>query len=554
VDIIPVAERAFCRRDKISGRETGRTKVDRRPDIFVTIDTETATDRTRAMPGFDGARWGWRTQNLLFGVARIGATATMTVSDEIIFYPDDLPKYGVEQLRGYLEARTVVLGPRSTYRQGAKYSVSGPERAIAPIPERRWRDEPDVAVWLMKRSAWLKEFFRISYKCRALVIGFNLPYDLARLASKWDVSKSRRNAGAWSLTLWTYLDHNGCLKKNPYRPNVTVKKTGPRRNFISFTGCQNDDPGPAWHGEFLDLGTLAFSLTARTYSLAGAVKDFCGRDLDKDVEHGIITPSYIDYARNDVRGTVALAKVLLELFDRHPVSRGAGGRLAETRCYSPASLAKAYSKSAGFQAPLVPEDRLGPSFAAFHGGWTETQLRGKPPVVLLDFKKMYQTQFILLGIQELLSAERLTFVDDTEKVVSFLDKVTLSDLFDPRTWPKLNVLCWVVPNDEILMTKGKFDGESFTSGMVPRDSGGKPVRYYLPDVILAKLLSGRAPRIVRAERIEGSGRRPLRKAKFPGAALAATLRCRKTCARRLFPALRPWAIAVPLEYSSRPTK
>lgn len=521
-DIIDISARAYCRRDrarepKQRDRPPGTAL---RPAIFIAFDTEAATDRTRQMPGFDTQRWDWRTQNLLFGAARIGTTAGMTAFAEILFYPDDLPEYALAILRDYVAAHTITGSSRISRHGG--YVVALPERERCPVPELRWRDEPNVTVHLMPLSEFLREFHRIAYKKRGLVIGFNLPFDLSRLAFHWSAARSKRDAGALSLSLWSYFDEKtGRHERSRFHPNIIVKKAGPRRNFIRFARCKGGDDGvsKSWRGEFLDLGTLAFSLTAGTYSLAGAFKKFCDRELDKDVEHGIINPDYITYSRNDVKATVDLAKALLTLFDRFPVSRGAGGTLSETACYSPASIAKAFLAAAGFKAPAIPEEKKGPCCAAFYGGWTEVGLRGSIPVVLLDYRKMYQTQFVLQRIQDLLSSERLEFRDTTEEVAAFVEGVKLRDLFDPAIWPRLNAICWVVPAGEILTTKGRFDGKVFSTGMVPRDTGGKPVPYYLADIVLAKLLCGKAPRIVRAERIEGRGKCPLRKVALPGGAM-----------------------------------
>jgi hypothetical protein len=257
-------------------------------------------------------------------------------------------------------------------------------------------------------------------------------------------------------------------------------------------------------------------LTNANYSLARACKQFCDLELDKSVEHGIITPDYIEYGRRDVKATVVLAGALLKIFDMDRVSRAAGGALSETKTYSPASLAKAYLSSAGFKRPTVPDDRLGPCFAAFYGGWTEVAIRGRVPVTLLDFKKMYQTSFILQDAQSLLASTKLEFVEDTGAVRQLLGEITLADLYNKSTWRQLNALCWAIPDGAIFETTAKFGLQRmFTSGMVPRHSD-KSVCYYLADVVLAKLLSGRVPKIDKAERICGRGKRRLQKARMPG--------------------------------------
>jgi hypothetical protein len=40
----------------------------------------------------------------------------------------------------------------------------------------------------------------------ALVIGYNLAFDLARLAADWREVKKGKNVGAWRLILWTYRE------------------------------------------------------------------------------------------------------------------------------------------------------------------------------------------------------------------------------------------------------------------------------------------------------------------------------------------------------------
>src|SRR5215471_6070200 len=245
-DIVDIAVRAFCKRDDqkypISRDywDEDHQAVSQRPEVFIAFDTEAATSRTPSMPGFDNDRWDWRTQNLLFGGARLGTTADMAVTDEIIFYLDDLPEYGRAVLERYVAENSISLQPAKFHSDG-RYIVKLPEREKAPLPELRWRDEPAVSVWLMPLSEFLKEFFRIAYLKRALIIGFNLPFDLCRISSRWGISKSKRNSGGWSLTPWVYTDENGRIQKNPFRPNITVKKSGPRRSFMAFTNCRGDD-------------------------------------------------------------------------------------------------------------------------------------------------------------------------------------------------------------------------------------------------------------------------------------------------------------------------
>src|SRR5262249_42558313 len=134
----------------------------------------------------------------------------------------------------------------------------------------------------------------------------------------------------------------------------------------------------------------------------------------------------------------------------------------------------------------------------------------------------YQTVFILQGLQALLTAERLEFVEATEEVRAFAANVSLDDLLRPETWPKLNALCWVKPAGEMLIGRWAFDDRTaasrlnrFSLAMEHRYSD-EPVVVYLAHVIASKLLTGRAPEIIRAERISPVGRQRLRKARLFG--------------------------------------
>jgi hypothetical protein len=168
------------------------------------------------MPGWDGERRAWEGQALLFGCAVIGRTRDWRVEREVIFYPDDLPESGLAPLRQYVEERT--------HRRGAR-----PQKEGDGEPDLIWRDEPRVVVELLSLSRFVKLFYRLAYKERALVIGFNLASHLARLAAFWREVKKGRNLGGWHLDLWTYRDPaTGEERPNAgWRPGIIIKCEAP---------------------------------------------------------------------------------------------------------------------------------------------------------------------------------------------------------------------------------------------------------------------------------------------------------------------------------------
>src|SRR5205823_3709192 len=104
----------------------------------------------------------------------------------------------------------------------------------------------------------------------ALVVGFNLPFDLSRLAVECGEARGQYRGG-FSFVLWAYRDATtGAVRENPYRPRVCIKHIDGRRAFMGITrpnraGPRNGGPGaPApvpVAAHFLDVRTLAFALT-----------------------------------------------------------------------------------------------------------------------------------------------------------------------------------------------------------------------------------------------------------------------------------------------------
>jgi len=187
-------------------------------------------------------------------------------------------------------------------------------------------------------------------------VGFNLPFDLSRIAC--DVTDARgRFAGGFSLGFWSRLDEDGSERSNRFRPRIALKQIDNKRALKSFTGRNRPDkadlipeestdgkPERAYRfrGHFLDLHTLAYALTDKSHSLESACEAFSVEHGKQSVaRHGIVTEEYIDYNRRDVLATWELAVKLLEEYDKHPIT------LQVTKAYSPASIGKAYLRSMG---------------------------------------------------------------------------------------------------------------------------------------------------------------------------------------------------------------
>jgi hypothetical protein len=414
-------------------------------------------------------------QSLSFGVYRLCSLKkdTYTLVEEGIFYADDLPASERKVLRTYV---------RDAISDIASFPPCFP---------------------LYSRSEFMKKVFWPAIKRdHALVCGFNLPFDLTRLAVKW--RKGENNE--WSLTMSEYP--NGTENRN--RPRILITPLDTKKAFIKLaTPWKSDEWSNNGNAHFLDLRTLGWALYNRSYSL----KTLCG---ELNTEHqkseheptGKVTPKEIDYARNDVRCTVDALNGLKRNFDDHPIG------LKPHNAYSPASVAKAYLDEMGIMRPSekfdVSEEILGIAMQSYYGGRSETRIRcAGVPVVPVDFTSEYPSCCALLGLSDVLTAERLSFDDDTEGIRKFLKRITLKKCFKPSIWRRSNFFALVMPDDDILPVRTMYNGVTQNIGnnyLKPNPSDPKPQWFAGPDLIASVIRTGKIPRIERAIRMVPSGK------------------------------------------------
>ena len=454
----------------------------RRPNTMLVFDTETRTDEAQA---------------LTFGSYRFIENGRCL--EEGLFYADDLPAADRAVLQAYVKSH-------------------------AAATERR---EGDPELLLLSRREFLKRFYLAAYKARSLIVGFNLPFDLSRLACR--AGKARgRYAGGFALTLWDYQDKDGNRHISTRRPRIAIKHIDSKRAIIAFTkrykpdeddliphGSPTGEPDDSYgfQGHFLDLRQLAFAITDRGHSLRSACDAF-GVEHGKVAteRHGEVSESYITYNRRDVEATAELAFKLLEEYDRFDVG------LQETQAYSPASLGKAHLSKMGIapvldRQPEFPKQYLGYAETAFFGGRASAHIRKVPvPVVSTDFLSMYPTVNALMGLWRYVIAEQIVIVPGyVPETIDFLRTITPETLFDPETWKNLPAFVRAVPDGDVLPTRAKYSRESndYQVGLnhlhAVTDSPEDGLWFALPDVAASVLLTGRIPKIVDAFRIIPKG-------------------------------------------------
>jgi hypothetical protein len=163
--------------------------------------------------------------------------------------------------------------------------------------------------------------------------------------------------------------------------------------------------------------------------------------------------------------------------------------------------------------PSFPKKYLGYAQSAFYGGRTSAHIRKVPvPVVYTDFLSMYPTVNSLMGLWKFVIARKISVrTNCTRQVISFLQKLTSSDLFNPRTWAHFPAFVRVIPDEDILPFRSKFNPEtndwqvSVNYLSARRKNRADVLWYSLPDVIVSKILTGKVPKIVDAFRIAPNG-------------------------------------------------
>jgi len=443
------------------------------PDHALVWDTETMLDLEQA---------------LNFGVWRFCELhgAEYVAVQEGVFYRDGLPREDVETILAYKQKH---LGDRLA--NGA---------------------DPELAV--LSRAAFVEKVFWESVRAGALIVGFNLSFDIARIAVNWTAARS----GGFSLVL-SHLSEKHI--ENQHRPRIRIAPLNGVAEQIELTAVRRKDEQHRWRrGRFLDLHTLAFALTDKSYSLAGAVHAFGSHPQKMEHEPtGLITESEIAYARQDVRATLGLLNALKHEYELHPIA------LRPDLAYSPASIGKAYLRGMGIAEPMrkfkgIPPKIHGIAMSAYYGGRAECRFRRWPvPVVPVDLTSEYPSVDALLGIWDVLTAARLTTADATEDVRALLAKITLDDLFRPAFWKQLNFYARIVPEGDVLPVRSVYDGKSGTCNIGLNALHWKqPMWVAGPDLVASVLLSGHVPNIQEAFRIVPHGKqRGLKPIKLRGA-------------------------------------
>lgn len=304
-------------------------------------------------------------------------------------------------------------------------------------------------------------------RSRAIVVGWELHKQLARLARHWTTAK--HDPSCFSLTLWEWV-----YPSTP--PKLWVTKVG---DGFAITSSNVEYKNLRYQkAEYVDLFTLALAQTGKRLTYEEALSEYKVQDL------------------------AGLANAMLDEHKSHPVA------LRPSQTFSTASYVKAYLRAMNVEPPMskykgAPE-YLRYAEQANYGGRTELFVRREEvPVSYLDFKSQYAAVTTLMGLTKLLTAKRIYVKDATRTAQIMLHDDAhhlLGELWDKSSafdlWSNLSIFCEVTPDNDLLPVRDQFRKIS------PREhvalayfSSKTPHFYCLADLVAAKILTGKAPKI-----------------------------------------------------------
>ncbi len=236
----------------------------------------------------------------------------------------------------------------------------------------------------------------------------------------------------------------------------------------------------------------------RALSLRGCAKSLAQRRSKPSSTE--IMKKYIDYNRQDVLATWEVAEALLKEYERHPII------LPPTEAYSPASIGKAYLRGMGIKPILVRQpdflpEYLGYAQTAFFGGRTSAHIRRTSvPVLYTDFLSMYPTVNSLMKLWRFVTSREVNIIEHCQsEIQTFLEKISVEELFRSETWQQLPAFVKLMPDGDILPSRAIQRGKQRLAGCrkLPLrrtwKSAARTLVFPLPDVVASRILTGRVP-------------------------------------------------------------
>lgn len=302
------------------------------------------------------------------------------------------------------------------------------------------------------RAEFVNGDFWQALRMGALIVCFNSPFDLSRLALEYRRAQSK-NTG-WSMVLWKHKGEPDKLK-----PKLRIKPKDSRSAFISLAGAvfrlkeienakskfRGDDrsktaPGGfdtdnrlVYRGRFLDLSVLGWALRNKHADLNGFLRMFGLKEKKEHEPTGLVTREELEYGQVDTQRTLELLNAMKLEYDGFPFE------LPPEEAMSAASITKAFLDVMGVVPPVrkfnLPGEIHGRCMQAYFGGRSEIRIRHEEmPVVVCDATSEYPSVAVLLDLWKLLIAFEVKVEECTEEARNLVERTSVESLLDPENW------------------------------------------------------------------------------------------------------------------------
>lgn len=344
--------------------------------------------------------------------------------------------------------------------------------------------------------------FKRAYQLRARIIGFNLPFDLSRLAVKHGPARGAMYGG-FTFTLSEHKIWPHIRVKNLTRKSALFSIAAPFRQRDSRGQRNRNLRTAVRRGYFVDVNTMASALLSQNFTLGGLSRflKVPNPKLEFDDFNGPVSDEMLRYAMRDVQSTWECYAALIEKLDRLGMAD-----LRPEDIFSEASIGKGYLREMGItpwriSQPDFPPEMQGHILSSYYGGRSEIRIRRQlTQVVLCDFLSMYPTVCTLMGLWDFVISEGVTWRDATNDTRALLASVTLADLQKPDLWKQFASLVRVHPDCDIFPVRAHYDCDDMATIGANYLSADGTLWFTLADCIAAKLLTGKPPEIVEAIR------------------------------------------------------
>jgi hypothetical protein len=125
------------------------------------------------------------------------------------------------------------------------------------------------------------------------------------------------------------------------------------------------------------------------------------------------------------------------------------------------------------------------------------------PITYVDFHAQFPAVSHLLGCWEILCAKSLEFADFTGRARQLLGNAKPDDCYRPAFWKQLRWFALVEPQEDVLPMRAKFGQREDSDPTLAWNflTSKQPFWMTGPDVIAAKLMTGKPLKILKAIKI-----------------------------------------------------